>query len=231
MKILQQRPQIYFLFLKQSYTAKYSLYFCTTNPRDLGVRRTKRPRTYHAKGLSADDTYGNLLVWHPVGLLRRSCRWNEHLLTAMYCSHLRRLSAQTPCGARWSRLALSFLLLFQSQCTWLCGNSSSWDGLGFSLHASNAGLTSPSVFHWCRVYGCVAPRLRKWRHSTAHRSRGSRRWRGSVDQTLHNAAAKFYWDTTIAINISNRSLVRSSLCQLRSVISINLNHGPSDRGS
>lgn len=91
--------------------------FLTTNPRDLGVRRTKRSGTYHAKDLSADDTHGNLLVWHPVRFLRRSSWWNEHLLTAMYCSHLRRLPAQTPCGARWSRLALSFLLLFQSQCT------------------------------------------------------------------------------------------------------------------
>ena len=52
-----------------------------------------------------------------------------------------------------------------------------------------------------------------------------------MDQTLHNAAAKFYSDTTITINISNRSLVRRLLSQLRSVISINLNHDPSDRGS
>lgn len=142
--------------------------------------------SYHTKLLSTDDTHWDLLIRHPVCHLRRYIRWDENLLTTMCCSHL---PPQAHDRARWSGETLSFLLLFKH--SWICWNLSPWNGVYFPFHTPSNRLTRYSFSHRCWRYWCVAPRLLKRRHSSAHCGWESWRWRGSLGQSLHDAATKF----------------------------------------
>ena len=149
----------------------------------LGQHGESVAATYHAKLFVTNDTYWHLLVWHPVLLFWWHDWRNIQLLTTL---NRGLLCTQAPAGRRGRSWSLS------SQQSRIKRNLSSWNGVSFPLQASGRRLPPSSFLHWCRRCRREAPRLRNGRYSTRHRSHGrSRRGRGSLDQTLHDAAAKF----------------------------------------
>lgn len=145
--------------------------------------------TYHAKLFMTDDTYWYLLVWHPVLLLWWQDWRNIQLLTTL---NRGLLCTQAPGGRRRRSWSLGFLLSFHSRQSRVKRNFSSWKGLNFPFQAPGRRFPRSSFLHWCRSYRRVAPRLRNGRYSTRHGGHGRRRrGRGGLDQTLHDAAAKF----------------------------------------
>lgn len=146
--------------------------------------------SYHTELVTADDTFRDLVIWHPIRHLRRHVRKGElQLNAAMSPSDLRNLSPLARC-ARWGRLVLSSPFIFTQ--SWFHRDfSSRRQGLRFLFQTPGSKLTASSFFHWCRDYRCVAPRFVRDRCSTATSDRRSWRWRGSLGQTLHDTATKF----------------------------------------
>lgn len=144
--------------------------------------------SYHTELVTADDTFRDLLIWHPIRHLRRHVWKGELLLNAISHSDLRNLSPLAR-GARRGRLVLSFPFIFMQ--SWFHRHFSSRKGLRFLFQTPGSRLTASSFFHWCWGYRCVAPRFVRNRYSTSTSGRGSWRWRGSLSQTLHDTATKF----------------------------------------